>query len=158
MKPKIVLLLLINVFLFNTFSFSQASLPWHSIELSAGYSNHGSGDMKGIVTGVPYTKYLSKKISLNYDLRNSINHSRNVIIVTNSSVGQLTDASVRFTTAGLQLGVNVQASFLRIYTMNYSLGWVALGGFNLHLTVLMDIHFISHQQLECLRCLLVMIT
>jgi hypothetical protein len=79
----------------------------------AGYSEHGSGDMKGIVFGASYTYYLSKKFSLNYELRGTIHSDKDEFTYVHQPSGTTTDASVRFTTAGIQLGVNAQLSIVR---------------------------------------------
>jgi hypothetical protein len=78
-----------------------------------GYSEHGSGDMKGIVFGASYTNYLSKKFSLNYELRGTIHSDKDEFMYVHQPSGSTTDASVRFTTAGVQLGVNAQLSLVR---------------------------------------------
>jgi hypothetical protein len=78
-----------------------------------GYSKHGSGDMTGIVFGASYTRYLTKKFSLNYDLRGTINYDKHEYEYIHQPSGTRTDASVRFTTAGVQLGVNAQLSVVR---------------------------------------------
>lgn len=78
-----------------------------------GYSEHGSGDMKGLVFGASYTNYLSRKFSLNYELRGTIHSDKDEFMYVHQPSGSTTDASVRFTTAGIQLGVNAQLSLVR---------------------------------------------
>jgi hypothetical protein len=92
---------------------AQKPLPTHAFQFMGGYSNHGSGDMKGIVFGTDYIKYLAPKFSLAYNLRGSINSSKHTIIVNNIDWGTSHDASIRFTTAGVQLGINGRLSAVR---------------------------------------------
>src|SRR5687767_5426476 len=90
-----------------------AQLPKHAIQAIAGYSKHGSGDMDGIVFGAEYISYKTDKFSLNYNFRSTINHSKHEILIMDQSGNLLTDASIRFTTAALQLGVNAGWSVIR---------------------------------------------
>jgi hypothetical protein len=83
---------------------SESSHKKDAMYFFGGVSKHGSGDMKGMVFGVEYTSYFNKRFSLTYSLRSTINSSKDKILVDNG--GTVTDASVRFTTAGVQLGVN----------------------------------------------------
>ena len=92
---------------------AQQSLPRHALQFMGGYSNHGSGDMKGVVFGTDYIKYIKPKLSLVYNLRGSINSSKHTIIVNNIDWGTSHDASIRFTTAGVQLGINGRLSAVR---------------------------------------------
>lgn len=92
---------------------AQDKQPENSIQFIGGYSKHGSGDLKGIVFGTEYIRYTTKKFSLNYNVRGTINSGRTLIIVNDNTMGTRTDASIRFTTAGVQLGVNGQYSLMR---------------------------------------------
>ncbi len=84
-----------------------------AIQLTGGYSLHGSGDMKGIVFGTEYIRYLKKRFSLSYNIKATINSGQDELIMNNLVTGERTDASVRFTTAGVQLGVNAGWSFVK---------------------------------------------
>ncbi|MBC7829755.1 MAG: hypothetical protein H7122_18570 [Chitinophagaceae bacterium] len=97
-----------------------------SFQVVIGYSKHGSGDMKGIVFGTEYSRYLSNIFLINYNLRASINSDKHTIIVNNTTTNTRTDASVRFTTAGVQLGVNVGLSLARHSKHEFL---ISLGGF-----------------------------
>ena len=92
---------------------AQNNLPDHALQVAGGYGKHGSGDLNGVVFGAEYINYLSEKFSLNYNFRAGIHDGKDEIIATNNTTGTRTDASVRFTTAGVQLGVNGQYSMLR---------------------------------------------
>jgi hypothetical protein len=92
---------------------AQDRLPGNAIQVVGGYSRHGSGDYKGIVFGTEYIKYYAKRFSLNYNIRSTINSGKDEFIVTNNATGTRTDASFRYTTAGVQLGASAQYSFIR---------------------------------------------
>ena len=83
---------------------------YSSISFVGGFGKHGSGDMKGIVFGGDYTVYYSRKFSLTYNFRGGVHSSIHPIHVDNG--GNITDASIRFTTAGFQLGANAGLSVL----------------------------------------------
>ena len=90
---------------------AQDKLPVNAIQVIGGYSRHGSGDYDGIVFGTEYIHYHTKKLSLAYSFRGTINDGKTTIIVNNT--GSSHDASIRFTTAGVQLGVNGGLSIIR---------------------------------------------
>ena len=79
--------------------------PIHSVQFVGGFCKHGSGDMNGYMMGGEYISYLSRKFSLTYNMRATINSQVHEIYVDNGG-GSITDASIRFTTAGIQLGVD----------------------------------------------------
>ena len=97
-----------------------------SIQLAAGYSMHGSGDLKGIFFGTEYINFISRKFSLNYNFRASINHGKDELIVNNAVTGTSTDASIRYTTAGVQLGVNAGFSLVSSPAHEFI---ISIGGF-----------------------------
>jgi hypothetical protein len=98
----------------------------HALQVTGGYGLHGSGDMNGMVFGTEYISYLTKRFSLNYNFRGSINNGRDEIFVTDNNTGRQTDASIRFTTAGVQLGVNAGYSMVRTRAHEFA---VSLGAF-----------------------------
>ncbi|MEO6220116.1 MAG: hypothetical protein ABIO81_06790 [Ginsengibacter sp.] len=69
--------------------------------------------MNGIVFGTDYINYISKKVSLDYNITATINDGKTLIIVNDVISGTQTDASIRFTTAGVQIGVNGRLSIIR---------------------------------------------
>lgn len=105
--------IVIVMIFFSAFSIAQSKLPANALKITGGYSKHGSGDFKGIVFGTEYVDYLTRKISLNYNFRATLNDGKETIIVNNSTTGTRTDASVRFTTAGVQVGINGGLSIIR---------------------------------------------
>jgi hypothetical protein len=93
---------------------AQAALPNQAFHFNSGYSTHGTGDMLGITFGAGYITYLSKKVSLDFNMRAHIHSSKDELIVySNSFLTGRRDQSVRFTTAGVQLGINGGYSILR---------------------------------------------
>jgi len=85
---------------------TNGKIPGRSaFQFVGGFCKHGSGDMKGGIIGGEYISYLSRKLSLTYNVRATVNSSEDKIIVHNAD-GSTTDASIRFTTAGFQFGVN----------------------------------------------------
>jgi len=98
------------------FSQNTASLkepPTQSIRLIKGYNRHGSGDIGGILFGTEYQKYITRKVSLSYNIRGTINSSEYTLISPSPISEREIDGSVRFTTAGVQLGVNGGLSMVR---------------------------------------------
>jgi hypothetical protein len=122
--------ILIPNYLLLLLALSQSSnaqtVPAKSIQITAGYSKHGSGDMNGILFGAEYIKFYSKRFSLNYNFRGTINHGKDEIIVNDLTNDIRTDASVRFTTAGVQAGVNAGYSFIKTTRHDFK---ISLGGF-----------------------------
>jgi hypothetical protein len=77
----------------------------NSIQFVGGFCKRGFNDIKGVMIGFEYTNYLSRKFSLTYNGRATSNSDKDEIIYDNGG-GSTTDASVRLTIAGIQLGVN----------------------------------------------------
>jgi hypothetical protein len=112
-KNYLKLFVLIITVCISTEACCQKVLPCNSLQIIGGYARHGSGDLNGVVFGTEYLKYYTTKFSLNYNFRSSINYGKTVLIVNNAIDNRRTDASVRFTTAGIQIGVNAGLSLLR---------------------------------------------
>ncbi|HVF80879.1 MAG TPA: hypothetical protein VM884_03055, partial [Flavisolibacter sp.] len=72
---------------------AQDPTPRHALQLTAGYSVHGSGDMKGTGAGAEYIHYFSKRLFFNYNLRSTINNQKHEIIINNMATGSKQDAS-----------------------------------------------------------------
>jgi len=132
---------------------SQQKLPGQSIHLIGGYSRHGSGDYNGIVFGAEYERYVNKRLSLIYSLRGTINDGKTPIYVTNTITGQITDASIRFTTAGVQLGVSGGYSIFRNKTHGLSIALGAFARYQSASMAMMATHFITLQPPGNLRYL-----
>lgn len=105
--------LLSLLLLLISFAGTAQNLPRHLIQVAASGGKHGSGDMEGFVLSAEYLRYTSKKFSINFNLRSSIHNSTHFIEITNTSTGSVTDASIRFTTAGFQAGTDFGWSIIR---------------------------------------------
>jgi hypothetical protein len=108
----------------SLYLFSQKPLPVHAIQILGGYSKHGSGDLNGIVFGAGYRKYIFRQFSLNFELRSTINDGKETILVTNNYYSR--DASIRYLSAGVQLGINGGFSIIRNSKHEFL---ISLGGF-----------------------------
>ena len=106
-------LLLVFCLVTSVSSFAQDVLPKNALQFAAGYSRHGSGDLGGFVFGTEYIRYKTRTFSLNYNFRAGINFGKDEIMVHNNTTGTTKDQSIRYTTAGVQAGVNGQLSFVR---------------------------------------------
>src|SRR4051794_37077813 len=114
LQGKSTFKLLFVCFFISTSMYTRAQqLPNSAVQVSGGYSKHGSGDLNGIVFGAGYTRYMSPRVSLHYNFSATINHAKDTYLVNNNTTGVHTDASIRSTTAGVQLGVSGRYSFLR---------------------------------------------
>ncbi len=85
-----------------------------AVQLFAGWSRNGSGDMSGVAFASTYSNYLSPRFSLNLDLRGLINWSKFSILQQHPITTQWMDNSVRFTTASAQLGVLAGWSLVQV--------------------------------------------
>ena len=126
-KRSIIALAVLSLSLLSEKGSTQNKLPNKALEFVGGYSTHGSGDMRGIIFGAGYKTYLSKKFSLNYNMRAHIHSSKEEIIILSPLVNNgRKDASIRFTTAGAQLGINAGYSLWRNRQHEFM---VSAGGF-----------------------------
>jgi hypothetical protein len=112
-RVKILQLLALIICLSYSFPTIAQKLPERALQLTLGYGKHGSGDLNGIIFGAEYTKHYQSKVSLNYNFRGSIHTGKDEIIVNGTPNGIPIDASVRYTTAGVQFGVDAGYSFVR---------------------------------------------
>jgi hypothetical protein len=108
---------------------AQNKLPAKAFQVIGGYSKHGSGDYPGVVYGTEYIQYLSRRFSLNYSIRGTINDGKETILINNNATGEYTDASIRFTTAGVQLGVSGGLSIIRSSKNEFMISLGAFGRF-----------------------------
>jgi len=84
-----------------------------SINFIGGYGIHrpASGRIHGWTYGTEYTVYYTEKLSVTYNFRGDIYSWRHLIRYDNGA--NVTDASIRFTTAGFQLGANGGISLIQ---------------------------------------------
>jgi hypothetical protein len=95
-------LLAISLFL-SVISYAQKNTSY--LQAAIGYSKHGSGDFPGCFVSTDLFSYKKENRFLKYSILSTINSDR-VKIIVNDPGGSTQDASVRFTTAGIQLGVS----------------------------------------------------
>lgn len=112
MKNFISVMAAVSLLFFSSVS-AQTKIPNRAIQLTGGYAKHGSGDYNGASFGAEYIRYQTRRFSLNYNFRSSINHGKDRIIIEDNNTGTTRDGSIRFTTAGVQAGVNGGFSFIR---------------------------------------------
>jgi len=105
--------ILTAVFLLAISNAYTQDLPSHAIQMVVGISRHTSGDVDGLTYGAEYVRYYSKKFSLAYNFRGTIHNEKHAYFVTYAPSGRTTDASIRFTTAGVQTGINAGLSIIR---------------------------------------------
>jgi hypothetical protein len=105
------------LFLFSTLLISfiinaQTSLPKRHIQVYAGTSFNGTGDITGFAFDTEYGQYLKKKSSWYVGIGGTIHDTQWPIFYTDQS-GKQVDASVRATTAGFQVSGLYGHSFVR---------------------------------------------
>lgn len=93
------------------------------LQLSIGYSKHGTGDMRGYSFSVDYSKKMKKKFEWTVSIGSTI-HDYIFPLVYEYPVGNTVDASIRSTTAGIQSSFSVGYCFLNSKTnkLKMSLG------------------------------------
>lgn len=105
---------LLVVFLFTCSTLSaQFQNPKRHIQVSMGYSKHGSGDMEGIQFTTEYTDYFSSRLAWIVGFGGSMHDGSMPMYYINELSNKLEDASVRYTTSGIQANGFVGYSPLR---------------------------------------------
>jgi len=83
---------------------SSAQLTNHSIQLSAGFSTHGTGDMLGVSTDVGYDHVFNKRFDMTYALTTTIHSSKDEPFNIPSGQWQpAEDRRINWTVAGIQI-------------------------------------------------------
>lgn len=121
--------------------YSQDQLPVHAIQLVGGPTRHGSGDADGLTYGAEYVRYYTKKFSLTYNLRGTIHNYKDEYEIIDVASGRTTDNSIRFTTAGVQAGVNAGYSIVR--TRSHEV-MISLGAFGRYQSSSDDGYFVYY--------------
>ena len=104
MKIKILFLLLV----INHAVHAQS----RQVQFSFGPSKNGTGDIKGLSYKFDYTKYFKKKLSWQIGLGGDIYDGVTPLYFEYPAGNQI-DGSYRYTTAGLQLGVDIRYSIFK---------------------------------------------
>lgn len=109
---KLFLLLLTGCCI-SLFCFSQTkNLPTQSVRFNIGKSTHGTDDLRGVSFGMAYTRYIKKKLSLEYHFKGTIHDGQDTyLLFLNNTLEQ--DGSLRMTTAGFQIGSLIRYSPIR---------------------------------------------
>ena len=101
-------------FLLFSFSLSaQDGLPKHFVNVSGGFSKHGTGDLYGYILSAEYQRYITNKISWSAGIGGTIHDGAQPIFYLHPYTGKLVDGSVRYTTGGLQGFGHAGYSFVR---------------------------------------------
>jgi len=126
MKKNILLILIICCV---STCFSQTiQLPKKSVQFNIDKSKHGSGDMNGISLGLTYTRYIKKKLSIDFNFKSTIHDGQDTfLLLLNNAVIQ--DGSVRKTTAGFQFGSMIRYSLMRSPSHEFLIGLGIYGRF-----------------------------
>lgn len=81
----------------------QAQMTDHSIQVSGGYSMHGTGDLPGFVAEVGYDHVFSKRFDWSNALTTTIHSGKDLLFAYPNSPSPGADRGLNFTTAGFQL-------------------------------------------------------
>lgn len=91
---------------------AQKMFPKSHLQILAGTSFNGTGDIRGFSYNTEYGKYFKKNLSWYAGFGGTIHDKVQPIFYTNQS-GELIDASVRATTAGFQVEGLLAYSFIK---------------------------------------------
>lgn len=104
---KIVWVLIMSITVANAFSQNE------NIHIAVGRSFHGTGDFRGISFSTNYERFFKNKaFSGTYSFGGTI-HDGDFPIYYNYPAGETTDGSIRYTTAGLQIGYYLGYNFIK---------------------------------------------
>jgi len=107
--------------LFPLFAPAQKAFVQRHIQVSAGTSFNGTGDISGFAFNAEYGQYFKKKFSWNAGMGGTVHDKVEPVFYTNQS-GELIDASVRATIAGFQVTGFVSYSIIRDKKHDFLLG------------------------------------
>jgi hypothetical protein len=82
---------------------STAQLTNHSIQLSAGFSTHGTGDLPGFSTDVGYDHVFNKRFDMTNSLTTTIHSGRDELLSVPNQWGTTEVRGINWTVAGLQI-------------------------------------------------------
>lgn len=104
--------IILFLFVFSTVACAQENVHQTSVQLFFGRSFHGTGDVFGIEYGGSYAAHLSKRTFWFAEVGGSIHDGVFPVYYTRSS-GEVIDASIYYTTAGLQASVGAGVALLQ---------------------------------------------
>jgi hypothetical protein len=82
---------------------AHAQMTDHAIQVSGGYSMHGTGDLTGFTAEVGYDHVFSRRFDWTNALTTSIHAGKDAVFAYPGSPSPGADRAVNFTTAGFQL-------------------------------------------------------
>ena len=103
------------------FASSQNIVPKKQIQISAGTSFNGTGDIRGFAFNTEYGENFKKKLSWHVGMGGTIHDKVEPIFYTDQS-GDLIDGSVRATTADFQVTVLYHIVFSEMRIIIFSSG------------------------------------
>ncbi len=104
---------------------SKAQLTNHSIQLSAGFSTHGTGDMYGFSTDVGYDHVFNKRFDLTNALTTTIHSSKDEPYSIPDQWQPAEDRRINWTVAGIQITSMGHFAPISVKDQKFKLG----GGF-----------------------------
>ncbi len=109
---KTITTLVLLFFFFSASAQTNQKFDQSFVNLTAGRSTHGTGDMKGISQKITYGKYFRKKLLWSVSVGASI-HDGSLRSSTTQSDGTVLDHSFRYTAGGIQTSVGLGYSFIK---------------------------------------------
>lgn len=91
------------LFFFTCAIHTRGQMINHSIQLSGGYSTHGTGDMPGFSAEVGYDHVFNKRFDMTHALTTTIHSSKDALFGTPDPSLPPRDMGLNFTTAGIQI-------------------------------------------------------
>lgn len=82
---------------------ASAQLTNHSIQLSAGYSTHGTGDLLGFSTDVGYDHVFNKRFDMTHALTTTIHSGEDEFSTVPDQWNTINDRGINWTVAGIQI-------------------------------------------------------
>jgi hypothetical protein len=105
-------LFLFSILFVSLFANAQNNLPTRQIQLFAGQSFNGTGDMKGFAYNTEFGQYFTKRSAWYLSIGGSIHDTEDPIFYT-LRTGEQIDGSLRSTIAGFQVSGLYGYSFIR---------------------------------------------
>ena len=102
-------------------SFMMFSQENSSLEVFAGRSHHGTGDLQGFIIGFQNNKSLTPRLSWSLGLEATSNDSPDLPLIYQDPNGRTVDGTIHFVTTGLQIVVGLEYAFLQSQKHNLSL-------------------------------------
>lgn len=82
---------------------TSAQLTSHSIQLSAGFSTHGTGDMSGVSADIGYDHVFTKRFDMTHALTTTIHSDQDEFPTVEDQWNIINDRGINWTVAGMQI-------------------------------------------------------